>query len=139
MTAGDLVDCCVVEGELGACIGLTGTRGMAGIVGLRPCFLTAAGGWAGDCAGNGVAVDGAADCARSTSEGGCEVDGVSTSASEGAAMVEACDSSGSSVGVSWPWRSRSTYLASWSLTGCSREGRAKAWSSSGTGALRLRR
>jgi len=139
MPAGDLTDCCVVEGALGACIGLTGTRGTAGIVGLRACCLTVAEGWAGDCTGNGVAVDGGADCARSASEGGCEVDGVSTSASEGAGIVEACESSGSSVGVSWPWVPWSRYAASCSSTGCSREGRAKAWSSMDTGALRLRR
>lgn len=102
VAAGDLTDCCVVEAALGAFADLTGMRGTAGIVVLRACFFTVAEGCAGDCTADGVVVDGVIDCAKSASEGGCEVDGVSTSASEGPAIVEACDSSGSSVGVRSP-------------------------------------
>lgn len=114
-------------------------RGTAGIVVLRACFLTAAEGCAGDCIADGVVVDGVVDCAKSASEGGCEVDGVSTSASEGPAMVEACDSSGSSVGVKSPSVSCPDSFVSCSSTACSREGSAKACSSVDTGALRLLR
>jgi hypothetical protein len=139
VAAGDLTDCCVVEAALGAFVDLIGMRGTAGIVGLRVCFLTLGEDWTGGCMADGAVVKGVADCATSTSEGGWEVDGVSTSASEGPATVEACDSSGSSVGVCWPSVPWSTYLASCSSTACSREGRARAWSSTDTGALRLLR
>jgi hypothetical protein len=91
---GDLTDFCVVEAVLGAFADLIGMRGIAGIVAVRACFVAVA----DDCA-DGVTADGVVTCARSTSEGGCEVEGVSTSASEGTAAVEASDSAGSSVGV----------------------------------------
>jgi hypothetical protein len=87
--AGDLMDCCVVEAALDAFAGLIGTRGTAGMVGLRACFLAAAVTGAACCEPDGVAVDGVVDWARSTSEGGCEVEGVSTSASDGPAIVDA--------------------------------------------------
>ena len=131
-----MTDCCVVEAALDAFTALIGTRGTAGMVGLRACFFTASTGGTACCVLDGVVADGAVDWAKSTSEGGCEVEGVSTSASEGPATVDAWDSSGSSVGVLLPSVSSSDSLeASWSPA-CSREGRARDCSSVDTGALR---
>jgi hypothetical protein len=76
-------------------------------------------------------------CATSTSDGGCEVEGVSTSASEGTAAVDASDSVGSSVGVCSP-SLISTLSEALSSTACSREGSARPSSPAATGAL-LRR
>lgn len=42
---------------------------------------------------------GVAGWVESASEGGCDVEGVSVSISEGASKVDACESSGPSVGV----------------------------------------
>lgn len=67
------------------------------------------------------------------------MDGVSTSASDGTAMVDACDSSGSSVGVRVPSASCSLSSDVSSSTACSREGSASPSSSVDTGALRRRR
>ena len=125
--AGDLVDCCAVEAALGALADLIGISGTAGLVVVRACLGAEAGDWA---------VGAGAACARSTSDGGCEVDGVSTSPSEGTAAVDACDSSGPSVGV----RSLSS-LSSAPVAGSSktwpREGRARPASCAGTMALFL--
>jgi hypothetical protein len=126
----------VVDAALGAFVGLMGMRGTAGMVGLRACFFAVTADWAVGVVADGVVADGVVDCARSTSEGGCEVEGVSISASEGPAMVEACDSSGSSVGLRSPSVSCSTAFSVSSSTACSREGRASACSSVETGALR---
>jgi hypothetical protein len=80
---------------------------------------------------------GVVTCARSSaSEGGWEVEGVSTSASEGTAAVDACDSSGSSVGVCSPSSASSVSIELASSTGCVRDGRARPSSSASTGALR---
>jgi hypothetical protein len=77
---------------------------------------------------------GVVTCAKSSaSEGGWEVEGVSTSASEGTAAVDACDSSGSSVGVCSPSSASSVSISS---TGCVRDGRARPSSSASTNALR---
>lgn len=127
----------MVEAALDAFAGLIGTRGTAGMVGLRTCFLAAAVTGAACCEADGVAVDGVVDWARSTSEGGCEVEGVSTSASDGPAIVDAWDSSGSSVGVLSPSVSSSVSFKASSSTAWSREGNAKDCSSVDTGALRL--
>jgi hypothetical protein len=53
------------------------------------------------------------------------VDGVSTSASEGTAAVDARDSVGSSVGVCSPSATSSVVSATLTSTACSREGRAR--------------
>jgi hypothetical protein len=111
-----------VDAALGAFVGLMGMRGTAGMVGLRACFFVVTADWAEGVVADGVVADGVVDCARSTSEGGCEVEGVSISASEGPAMVEACDSSGSSVGLRSPSVSCSTAFSVSSSTACSREG-----------------
>ena len=131
---GDLTDFCVVEAALEGFAGLMGIRGIAGIVVVRVClgFIAEAEG----CGGAGMA-EGVVVCVRSTSEGGWEVDGVSTSASEGTATVDASDSSGSSVGVRSP-SSGSSDSCTTSSTTCSREGRARPSSSASTGARRLR-
>jgi hypothetical protein len=113
-----------------------GMRGTAGMVALRTCFFVVASGWGVGGIADGVVADGVVECAMSTSEGGCEVDGVSSSASEGPAIVDACDSSGSSVGVRSPSVSCSTSFGASSSTACSREGKASACSSVETGALR---
>ena len=113
--AGDLGDFCAVEAALGAFADLIGMSGTAGLVAVRACFVAVADGWTGSSV-------------RSSSDGGCEVEGVSTSVSEGTATVDACEGAGSSVGVRVP-------CSSWS-TGCSREGSAKPCSSVDTGALR---
>jgi hypothetical protein len=63
------------------------------------------------------------------------VDGVSTSVSEGTAIVEACETAGSSVGVSSPSAASSSFDLS-SSAAWARRGRATPCSSAATGALR---
>lgn len=126
----------MVDAALGAFADLMGIRGTAGMVGLRACFLVADEVGVACCVADGVVVDGVVACATSTSEGGCEVEGVSTSASEGPAIVDACDSSGSSVGVRSASMSCSGPFDASSLTAWSREGKARGCSSVDTGALR---
>lgn len=79
-----MTDCCVVETALGGFADRIGIRGTTGFVVLRVC-LEAAPEYCNEVA----AVVGAGGCTASISEGGCEVDGVSTSASDGTAMVDA--------------------------------------------------
>lgn len=80
-----------------------------------------------------MADEGVVGCVESASEGGCEVDGVSVSISDGAAMVDVSDSSGPSVGVS----SGSSACTSWasSSVACSRVGNASPSSVASTGPL----
>lgn len=128
---GDLGDFWVVEATLDAFAGLMGMSGRAGLVAVRVCFVVVADGWTGVGRGDGVA-----EGARSTSDGGCEVEGVSTPASEGPAMVDACEAAGSSVGVRVPCSPWSEAAERCFSAGCSRDGSAKPCSSVDTGALR---
>lgn len=86
---------------------------------------------------DGVTTVGVVAWVRSASEGGCDVEGVSISASEGTATVEACDSSGSSVGVWIPSVVCSVSTKDSSGAACSREGNARPSSCAGTATLRL--
>ena len=82
-----------------------------------------------------MAEDGVVGCVESASEGGCEVDGVSVSISEGAATVDACDSSAPSVGVCTCSSICSGFACSSGSAACSRAGNAKPSSLARTGAL----
>ena len=127
-----MTDFWVVEAALDGFAGRIGMRGTAGMVAVRACFVAEVAG----CAGGSIA-EGVVTCVRSTSDGGCEVEGVSTSASEGTATVDASDSVGSSVGVRSPSAASSTSSTGSSSKACSRDGRARPSSPAATGARRL--
>jgi hypothetical protein len=92
----DFTDFCVVDVMLVALLDLIGIKGTTGLVVVRvwECAAPADRG-----CGGGMADEGVVGCAEPASEGGCDVEGVSVSISEGASRVDACESSRPSVGV----------------------------------------